>query len=293
MKKLFSSILLILIFFLFSCDKNESLETTKKVKIAYVNWIGETAATNVIKVVFERMGYRVEIFPVTTSVMYQYLSTGQVDGMVSAWIPTADKFYYEKLKDKFIDLGANYDGTVQGFVVPSYVTISSIAELKGRGAEFKNKIVGIDAGAGTQLSLEEALRLYELEKEYELIPSSETVMLASLEAAIKKKEWIVVPLWKPHWAFARYSVKFLDDPLGSMGGTESVHTLVRLGLKEDDPDIFYLFDNFYWDDSLALPLMDKNYREPGREYRNAIEFVDNNREVVKNWVPERYKNLFD
>ncbi|UGQ16516.1 glycine betaine ABC transporter substrate-binding protein [Borrelia sp. RT5S] len=288
-----SIILPVLIFSLFSCDKGDVSEDTKTVKIAYVNWIGETAATNVVKVVLERMGYKVEIFPVTTSVMYQYLAMGQVDGMVSAWLPTADKFYYEKLKDKFIDLGANYEGTLQGFVVPSYVTISSIAELKGRGAGFKNKIVGIDAGAGTQLSVEETLRLYELEKEYELIPSSETVMLASLEAAIKKNEWIVVPLWKPHWAFARYDVKFLEDPLASMGGSESVHTLVRFGLKEYDPDVFYLFDNFYWDDSLLLPLIDKNYKEPGREYRNAIEFVDNNRELVKNWVPEGYKNLFD
>ncbi|WP_370639779.1 glycine betaine ABC transporter substrate-binding protein [Borrelia sp. RT5S] len=293
MMKPASIILPVLIFSLFSCDKGDVSEDTKTVKIAYVNWIGETAATNVVKVVLERMGYKVEIFPVTTSVMYQYLAMGQVDGMVSAWLPTADKFYYEKLKDKFIDLGANYEGTLQGFVVPSYVTISSIAELKGRGAGFKNKIVGIDAGAGTQLSVEETLRLYELEKEYELIPSSETVMLASLEAAIKKNEWIVVPLWKPHWAFARYDVKFLEDPLASMGGSESVHTLVRFGLKEYDPDVFYLFDNFYWDDSLLLPLIDKNYKEPGREYRNAIEFVDNNRELVKNWVPEGYKNLFD
>ena len=186
MKRLFIVILMIFIFTLFSCGKNDDLEVTKSVKIAYVNWIGETAATNIIRVVFERIGYKVEIFPVTTSVMYQYLASGQIDGMVSAWIPTADKFYYEKLKDKFIDLGANYEGTLQGFVVPNYVTISSIAELKDRGSEFGNKIVGIDAGSGTQLSVEETLKRYELDKEYELIPSSESVMLASLESAIKK-----------------------------------------------------------------------------------------------------------
>ncbi|QMU98950.1 glycine/betaine ABC transporter substrate-binding protein [Borrelia sp. A-FGy1] len=292
-KKLFFIILIIFIFTLISCDKNDILEDAKKVKIAYVNWIGETASTNVIRVVFERMGYKVEIFPVTTSVMYQYLASGQIDGMVSSWIPTADKFYYEKLKDRFIDLGANYEGTLQGFVVPSYVTISSIADLKGRGIEFGNKIVGIDAGSGTQLSVEETLRRYKLDKEYELIPSSESVMLASLESAIKKNEWIIVPLWKPHWAFAKYDIKFLDDPLLSMGESESVHTLVRLKLKEDDPDAYYLFDNFYWNDNLVLPLIDKNYKEPGREYENAVEFIDSNRELIKSWVPDKYKNLFD
>ncbi|AGT27141.1 glycine betaine ABC transporter substrate-binding protein [Borrelia miyamotoi] len=298
MRSLLISIFISFILVLFSCDKNNNSNNDKSkdlklIKIAYVNWIGETVATNIIKVIFEKMGYKAEIFPVTTSVMYQYLSLGQVDGMVSAWVPTADQFYYEKFKDKFVDLGANYEGTLQGFVVPSYVTISNIAELKGRGAEFKNKMVGIDAGAGTQLSVEKTLNLYGLDQEYELVSSSESVMLASLESAIKKNEWILVPLWKPHWAFAEYDIKFLDDPLLAMGGPESIHSLVRIGLKEDDPDAYYLFDNFYWNDDLLLPLIEKNYKKSGHEYINAVEFVNFYKEYVKNWVPDKYKSLFD
>ncbi|QFP42160.1 glycine betaine ABC transporter substrate-binding protein [Borrelia miyamotoi] len=298
MRSLLISIFMSFILVLFSCDKNDNSNndnsrSLKLIKIAYVNWIGETVATNIIKVIFEKMGYKAEIFPVTTSVMYQYLALGQVDGMVSAWVPTADKFYYEKFKDKFVDLGANYKGTLQGFVVPSYVTISSIAELKGRGVDFKNKMVGIDAGAGTQLSVEKTLNLYGLDQEYELVSSSESVMLATLESAIKKNEWILVPLWKPHWAFAEYDIKFLDDPLLAMGGPESIHSLVRIGLKEDDPDAYYLFDNFYWNDDLLLPLIEKNYKKSGYEYSNAVEFVDSYKDYVKNWVPDKYKSLFD
>ncbi|WP_330729921.1 glycine betaine ABC transporter substrate-binding protein [Borrelia turicatae] len=298
MKGLLISVFISFILILFSCDKNDNskdngFKSVRSVKIAYVNWIGETVATNIMKVVFEKIGYNVEILPVTTSIMYQYLASGQVDGMVSAWVPTADKFYYEKFKDKFVDLGANYEGTLQGFVVPSYVTISSISELKGRGAEFKNKMIGIDAGAGTQLSVEGTLKRYGLDKEYELISSSESVMLASLESAIKKHEWILVPLWKPHWAFTKYNIKFLDDPLLSMGGPESIHSLVRIGLEDADPDAYYLFDNFYWGDDLLLPLIEKNYKEPGHEYGNAVKFVDLHKEYVKNWVPDKYKDLFN
>ena len=297
MRVLLVSIFITFVLILLSCDKNDSVNNNfknlKLIKIAYVNWIGETVATNIMKVIFEKIGYKTEIFPVTTSVMYQYLALGQVDGMVSAWVPTADKFYYEKFKDKFVDLGANYEGTLQGFVVPSYVTISSIFDLKSRGAEFKNKIVGIDAGAGTQLSVEKTLKLYGLDKEYELVSSSESVMLSSLESAIKRNEWILVPLWKPHWAFSEYDIKFLDDPLLAMGGPESIHSLVRIGLKEDDPDAYYLFDNFYWNDDLLLPLIEKNYKKSGHEYRNAVEFVDIHKNYVKNWVPDKYKVLFD
>ncbi|WP_210362133.1 glycine betaine ABC transporter substrate-binding protein [Borreliella garinii] len=289
--KLFIGFCIFLIFL--SCDGKKSSKNLKSVKIGYVNWGGETAATNVLKVVFEKMGYNAEIFSVTTSVMYQYLATRKVDGTVSSWVPTADKFYYEKLKTKFVDLGANYEGTIQGFVVPSYVPISSISELKGKGDKFKNKMIGIDAGAGTQIVTEQALDYYGLSKEYELIPSSESVMLASLDSAIKRNEWVLVPLWKPHWAFSRYDIKLLDDPDLIMGGIESVHTLVRLGLENDDLDAYYVFDHFYWNDDLILPLMDRNDKEPGKEYRNAVEFVEKNKEIVKMWVPEKYKTLFD
>ncbi|ACH94402.1 glycine betaine ABC transporter substrate-binding protein [Borrelia recurrentis] len=298
MKGIFIPVFVSFVLIFVACSKDDSSDngnpkSLKSVKIAYVNWIGETIATNIVRVVFERIGYNVEILPVTTSIMYQYLASGRVDGMVSSWVPTADKFYYEKFKDKFVDLGANYEGTLQGFVVPSYVTISSISELKGRGSEFKNKVIGIDAGAGTQLSVEETLNRYGLSKEYELISSSESVMLASLESAINKQEWILVPLWQPHWAFVKYDIKFLDDPLLSMGGPESIHSLVKLGLQESDPDAYYLFDNFYWGDDLLLPLIEKNYKEPGQEYKNAVEFVDSHKDYIKNWVPDKYKNLFD
>lgn len=42
--------------------------------------------------------------------------------------------------------------------------------------------------------------------------------------------------------------------------------------------------------------MDKNDKEPGKEYRNAVEFVEKNKEIVKTWVPENIRpyliNLF-
>ncbi len=55
---------------------------------------------------------------------------------------------------------------------------------------------------------------------------------------------VLVPLWKPHWAFSRYDIKLLDDPDLIMGGIESVHTLVRLGLENDDLDAYYVFVSF-------------------------------------------------
>lgn len=69
-------------------------------------------------------------------------------------------------------------------------------------------------------------------------------MTAELANAIRKLDWIVVTGWVPHWKFARYRLKFLDDPEKVYGGEETIHTLVREGLKEDMPEIYAFLEIF-------------------------------------------------
>ncbi len=54
--------------------------------------------------------------------------------------------------------------------------------------------------------------------------------------AIKNNEDIVITGWSPHWMFAKYDLKYLADPKGTMGGEEAIHTMARQGLKEDQPN---------------------------------------------------------
>ena len=58
------------------------------------------------------------------------LASGEADAMVAAWLPATHAAYYEKYKDDFDDLGPNLEGAKIGLVVPSYVTIDSIEEIR-------------------------------------------------------------------------------------------------------------------------------------------------------------------
>ena len=54
-------------------------------------------------------------------------------------------------------------------------------------------------------------------------------MTVALGQAIKNNEDIVITGWSPHWMFAKYDLKYLADPKGTMGGEEAIHTMARQG----------------------------------------------------------------
>jgi glycine betaine/proline transport system substrate-binding protein len=101
----------------------------EKLELAYVEWDTEISSTNMIALVLEDLGYNVSITPLDNAVMWEAVATGEVDGMVAAWLPGTHGDLYEQYKDDLIDLGPNLEGAKIGLVVPSYMDIDSIEDL--------------------------------------------------------------------------------------------------------------------------------------------------------------------
>lgn len=256
----------------------------EKVRIAYVEWDCAAASTYVAKEALEQMGYDVEILPVAAAAMWQALGTGDVDAMVTAWLPVTHAEYFERVKGKIDDLGPIVGGAKLGWAVPTYVTIDSIAELNEHADKFNGRVTGIDPGAGLMGLSEKAMKEYNL-KDMELIEGSGTTMTAALENAVKRNEWIVVTAWSPHWMFGTWDLKYLDDPKGILGEEEQIHTIVRKGLKEDMPEVYAFFDNFSWKDPNQLQMVMAWNAEAGADREaNAKRFIKENPEQVKGWM---------
>ncbi|MFS0558321.1 glycine betaine ABC transporter substrate-binding protein [Brevibacillus sp. 179-C9.3 HS] len=103
----------------------------EKLTLAYVAWDSEIASTHVVEHVLEqKLGYEVELSQVQTGPMWAGVAIGDVDGMVAAWLPSTDASYVKKFGGQIEDLGPNLDGTKIGLVVPAYMNISSIEDLK-------------------------------------------------------------------------------------------------------------------------------------------------------------------
>lgn len=254
------------------------------VTLAYVEWASEVASTNVVRAVLENMGYDVEMASLSAAAMWQAVASGDADAMVAAWLPTTHASYFERTKDQLVDLGPNLSGTKLGLVVPAYTDISSIEQLDDKAEMIDGEIIGIDPGAGLMGLTEEVLTEYGLEGTIDLQSSSGATMAAALETAIDNEQDIVVTGWTPHWMFARWDLKYLDDPKNVYGGAEQIHTMVREGLKEDMPEVYAFLDNFEWTPDQMGEVMLMNQEEGSDPYANAQQWVEEHPELVAEWT---------
>lgn len=253
-----------------------------KVVLGYVEWDSEVASTHVVKEVLEsKLGYEVEATPVDAAIMWQGIGRGDFDAIVSAWLPGTHADYYAKVEDDVENLGPNLEGAKIGLVVPTYVNINSIDELNNIKDQLDGKIVGIEPGAGIMSATEKAITEYGLD--LELQSSSSAAMAASLDSAVKDKTPIVVTGWTPHWKFAKYDLKYLEDPKETFGGAEHIATIVRKDLKADNEEVYTFLDNFNWTAADMESVMLK-IQEGMSPEEAAKDWVENNNDKVEAWL---------
>lgn len=270
-------------------------------RLAYTDWSSSIASAYVVQgVIQEKLHRSCELVRLDVEEMWQALAEGRVDAMLSAWLPVTHADYWQTYSEQLVDLGPNLTGARIGLVVPDvsvgrqtgplgerarpYIKAKSIEDLPKYAKEFRHRIIGIEPGAGIMARTREAMKAYGLE-DFRLIDGSEVSMTAELSNAIRHQQWIVVTGWTPHWMFARWKLKFLEDPKNIFGGSESIHTLVRKGYAEDHPEIYALLDNFFWTpDQMGQFLVWNEFDHGMFPYEKALRWIDNNPQQVLGWL---------
>lgn len=267
------------------CATAKDTRENKTLKIVYVEWDCATASSNLAKAVLEdRLGYKVELLPVTVPILWTSMATGDSDATVTAWLPNTHKDMLEKYKDKLEILGRITGGARLGLVVPDYVPLKSVEELKANADKFQNRIVGIDAGAVYMGLTEKLLKDYGIDN-MELIDGSDAIMTSSLAEAIRRKQWIVVTGWSPHWMFGRWNLHYLDDPKAILGTEEGIYSVARKDLKKDHPDAHAFLSRFSYTGADQLQqLMAKNQEKGADPLKNARQFMKDHPEQVEAWL---------
>lgn len=208
-------------------------------------WEEGIAASHLWKHILEEQGYEVDMQTADAGVIFTGLAQGDYDVNFDTWLPLTHGHYLEEFGDDLEELGMWLEEAPLTIAVNEDAPITSLAELADAADEFGNRIVGIDQGAGlTRITREKVIPTYGLEG-MDFITSSTPAMLAELEAAIDAGENIVVTLWRPHWAYDAFPIRDLEDPEGTLGEPEEIHSFARPGFTADFPEVAEWIKNFW------------------------------------------------
>lgn len=259
----------------------------KSITIGVNNWAENIAVANMWKLLLDEKGYEVKLQNADKALLYNGVAQGRIDVTFEVWLPAADKPAYDKVKDKVALVGPWLPEANLGLAVPDYVAAESIEQLNERKEEFKTggrpTIVGIDSGSGLMQLTNNAKEEYQLD--FNVLPSSESAMLLALERAVQRKEPVVVTLWKPHWAWSKHKLRYLKDPKGVFGTTDSIYGIASRSFKGDHPDIERWMQQWKMDDNSLGQLM-ASIIEHGRTTpeKGTKAWIDANRALTEQWL---------
>ncbi|MET9578406.1 MULTISPECIES: ABC transporter permease/substrate binding protein [Streptomyces] len=264
-------------------------EAEQPLDVAWFPWDEDIAVTYLWKNVLERRGYKLNLKQMDVGPVYTGLASGDLDLNFDAWLPYAQKNYWDKNKDRLKDLGTWYEPTSLELAVPSYVKgVDSLEDLKGKSSTFKGKIIGIEPGTGEMdLLKNKVLPGYGLDKEYEVVDGSTPAMLAELKRAYAKKEPIAVTLWSPHWAYSDYELTKLKDPKKAFGEGNTIRTISNEKFPEEYPQLTKWIKNFKMsEEELGTLESEIKDRGQGHEEEAVAEWLEQHPDMVQRMTPQ-------
>lgn len=282
MKNVLTGVVLLL-FLAISCrpPSTEKSEEQRKLAIVYADWSEGIATSFLVKNVLQKeLHYEIRLTLSEIDEAYEALAAGKEGLMLTAWLPHTHGNYYSQYSNDLVKGGIVYENAQTGILVPERAEIESIGEL----SDYTDTIYGIESSAGIMRQTREAIESYELD--LHLRSGDEEKMLESLDKKYKRNTPVAITGWKPHLVFSRYELKFLQDPLNSFPGPETISSLVNAKVAEDEALMKFL-SRFQLNQKQMTGLIREVRTHPAGEDAGAKKWMNENKLLVSSWT----KNL--
>ncbi|ATI80017.1 glycine betaine ABC transporter substrate-binding protein [Sphingobium yanoikuyae] len=184
-----------------------------------------------VEAILRRHGHGIERSAAPHEEMFKRMGRGEVDILVSAWLPASHGAYLAPFADDVRKITVLYEPyCIWG--VPDYVAdeVMSVSDLLTDPALLRmdRLIQGINPGAGISRFSQAIVEYYGLGAAgYHFETGTEAQCFDRFEEAVSRHAWVVVPLWHPQYLHARYRIRELAEPAGLLGGTDQATLIVR------------------------------------------------------------------
>lgn len=261
------------------------VSAAESITIGTNNWAENVAVSHMWQQLLGEKGVDVTLEEVSKPLLFGGMAEGDIDASLEFWLPS-DNTYLTPYKDQIELHGTWYDDALDALVVPAYLDdVDTVADLKEHAEVFDYQgqptIFGIEPGSAIYDETETVIEQYALP--FRQLSSSETAMLAQLEEAYRRKEPIVLTLWQPHWVFAKYDLKLLDDPKDALVSGQQVKWFSKQGFAESNPEVAAMFDAWHMTPAQLSQLM-LAIEKRGDADKGAAQWIANNRDLVDGWL---------
>lgn len=261
------------------------------VKFGVPPWPGVTVKTEVVAQILEAIGYESKQVEVSAVMVYNGLTTGDVDAYLASWIPLQNELFNPlNEKNAFEIVGTNLDEAGVSLAVPNYVWdagVRSIADLAPNADKFENTIYSIEVGSGMQTSTEKIIdnNVANL-GDWKMLCSPVPAMIKAVQDKIKHKQWVVFHGWRPHWMNFQMDMKFLTGVPGTEGlvNESIVYTLASNDFKDRFPQVHTFLKNLYISGHTQSEWINEyGFKEQAPE-TVAKKWIKNNMKTIAPWL---------
>lgn len=180
----------------------------------------------VVHNLLEDMGHTVQITNAPHDQMFAALGRGEVDMLITAWMPGTHSHLFAPLANRIEPLGVAYSDALLYWAVPSYVPaaeVSSIEDLTkpAVAGQMRKVIRSIGPSSGLSVRSARAVEVYGLGKAgYSLATGDTEGWLSTFKTAYDSRQWVVMPLWQPQFLNKTHDVRRLSDPKQVLGSAD-------------------------------------------------------------------------
>lgn len=210
---------------------------TTPVRVGHIDLSFHDAAAREVERVLIAHGHTVERSSAPHEEMFARMGDGEVDVLVSAWLPSSHGRYLAPFEDEVDKLTVLYEPYCL-WGVPDFVPQDRVGEiadlLKAPALDRMERLIqGINPGAGISRFSQAVVTQYGLDAAgYEFRTGTEEQCFGRFIDAVAEGRWVVIPIWHPQWLHHRYRIRALREPKGLLGGTDQATLLMRRDARQ-------------------------------------------------------------
>ncbi|KAF1021601.1 MAG: Glycine betaine/carnitine transport binding protein GbuC [Pseudomonas sp.] len=242
----------------------------KAVRMGVVSWTDVIATSGMADVLLNGLGYESKQTSAVQQIIFAGIRDKRLDIFLGYWKPAMDNNIAPFLAANQVKVFAtpSLSDAQATLAVPQYVadaglkTFADIARFKD---QLGGKIYGIEPGSGANTDIQKMIDTNRFGLGgFKLVASGEAGMLAAVQRAVNRKEFVVFVGWTPHPMNINMKMAYLtgsEDIFGPDEGRATVSTVTAPDYAERCPNVTRLLENLTFtaaqESQLMVPIMER------------------------------------